>query len=102
MEDNTTHYPCRECNGTGVSSDAVRYCTRLVGGDYDPYRGVGVSPEPCGRMLKRTDREGAPVLPPHPRPCGHCAQEFRPKRFDALYCSTRCRVAAHRAKRRAA
>jgi len=29
--------------------------------------------------------------------CGWCGEEFVPARSDALYCSGRCRVAAHRA-----
>ena len=31
------------------------------------------------------------------RPCPHCGETFKPKRSDARYCSTRCRVAAFRA-----
>ncbi|PBC57039.1 hypothetical protein CJ177_15815 [Rhodococcus sp. ACPA1] len=31
--------------------------------------------------------------------CAHCSGEFTPARSDARYCSTRCRVAAHRAHR---
>ena len=31
--------------------------------------------------------------------CQHCGDSFNPKRRDARYCSTRCRTAAHRAKR---
>jgi hypothetical protein len=30
--------------------------------------------------------------------CTHCGESFHPKRSSARYCSTRCRVAAHRAK----
>ena len=30
--------------------------------------------------------------------CKRCGEEFMPGRWGALYCSTRCRVAAHRAK----
>jgi len=30
------------------------------------------------------------------RTCQHCGQSFNAKRDDARYCSTRCRVAAHR------
>ena len=29
--------------------------------------------------------------------CAHCGTEFAPKRSTAQFCSTRCRVAAHRA-----
>lgn len=31
-------------------------------------------------------------------PCSHCGESFTPKRSTAAFCSTRCRVAAHRAK----
>jgi hypothetical protein len=36
--------------------------------------------------------------PYEPRPCSHCGQPFTPERSTARYCSTRCRVAFHRAK----
>jgi hypothetical protein len=32
--------------------------------------------------------------------CAHCGKRFRPQRSSARYCSTRCRVAAHRHKKR--
>jgi hypothetical protein len=32
------------------------------------------------------------------RCCDHCGAHFMPKRTTARYCSTRCRVAAHRAR----
>jgi hypothetical protein len=31
-----------------------------------------------------------------PKPCKHCRESFWPRRADAVYCSTRCRVADHR------
>lgn len=34
---------------------------------------------------------------PTVRECGQCGTEFPAKRRDARYCSSRCRVAAHRA-----
>jgi hypothetical protein len=34
--------------------------------------------------------------------CQHCGTAFAPARSDARYCSGRCRVAAHRARRREA
>ena len=43
---------------------------------------------------------------PIPQPtCKHCGEKFKAVRFDAKYCSPRCRVAAHRvehAKKRSA
>jgi hypothetical protein len=35
------------------------------------------------------------------RSCAHCGNNFIPKRTTAEFCSTRCRVAAHRQKRSA-
>lgn len=32
------------------------------------------------------------------RECDRCGKPYRPVRADACYCSTRCRVAAHRAR----
>src|ERR1035437_10840051 len=32
------------------------------------------------------------------RECRHCGNGYIPRRSDSRYCSTRCRVAAHRAK----
>lgn len=31
--------------------------------------------------------------------CAHCGEAFKPQRSTARFCSTRCRVAAHRAQR---
>jgi hypothetical protein len=33
-----------------------------------------------------------------PQPCSHCGATFTPKRSTAQFCSTACRVAAHRAR----
>jgi hypothetical protein len=32
-------------------------------------------------------------------PCAHCGDPFKPQRTTGRYCSTRCRVAAHRARK---
>ena len=32
--------------------------------------------------------------------CAHCGKRIKPKRSTARYCSTRCRVAANRAKKK--
>jgi hypothetical protein len=32
------------------------------------------------------------------RRCGQCGHRFEPKRKTAVYCSTKCRVAANRAR----
>lgn len=33
--------------------------------------------------------------------CSHCGQPYEAKRADSLYCSGKCRTAAHRAKQTA-
>ena len=33
-----------------------------------------------------------------PRQCEQCGKTFTPTRSDARYCSTKCRVAAHRSR----
>ena len=40
----------------------------------------------------------APKGRPRKRPCERCGDDFTPASHSALYCSTRCRVAAHRAR----
>jgi hypothetical protein len=45
--------------------------------------------------LVRPSQEG---LVPCAIACARCGQPFRPERTTGRYCSTRCRVAAHRAK----
>ena len=30
--------------------------------------------------------------------CAHCGQTYTPKRSNSVYCTSKCRVAAHRAK----
>jgi len=34
--------------------------------------------------------------------CSHCGQSYEPKRSNSRYCSTKCRVAHHRAKQQTA
>jgi hypothetical protein len=46
-------------------------------------------------FLKRT---GPLFLVDNHATCAHCGANFEAKRTTARYCSTRCRVAAHRAK----
>ena len=49
----------------------------------------------CAAQARNARRRAARAL--GPRPCECCGQEYQPSRRDARYCSTRCRVAAHRA-----
>ena len=47
------------------------------------------------RRQRCSHQKAAPDQRDHTRACDHCGQLFNPKRSDAQYCSTRCRVAAH-------
>ena len=38
------------------------------------------------------------ATPKPEQPCAHCGEMFTPKRSTARFCSTKCRVAAHRAE----
>jgi hypothetical protein len=51
------------------------------------------------KRLSQREWRGSDV-PHDPRPCGHCGETFQPERTTARYCSTRCRVAANRAKKK--
>lgn len=47
-------------------------------------------------------KEKCPGPDPKPTPtptCQHCGEDFIPKRSDAKFCSSKCRVAAHRGAR---
>src|SRR5215203_1298838 len=56
-------------------------------------------------LIGRNPRTGSEIFEPckhhakadPTRECEHCSQPFTPSRYDARYCSGRCRVAAHRA-----
>ena len=58
----------------------------------------------CGNVCERRYRtrrgreQYRQAHPAKPANCGHCQASFTPLRSTARYCSTRCRVAAHRAK----
>ena len=47
----------------------------------------------------RKRRERSAAAGDRSLPCDHCGATFTPERSTARYCSTRCRVAAHRAAR---
>lgn len=51
------------------------------------------------RAARRQAHAARRVIP-RPRECAnpYCSIVFQPRRITALYCSTRCRVAAHRTK----
>ena len=46
---------------------------------------------------KRRRRRSGEVVDRAEATCAHCGETFTPKRSTAQFCSTRCRVAAHRA-----
>jgi hypothetical protein len=61
--------------------------------------------ERCARIRRDQTRTRGnwhrkPVEHP-PRPCDHCNHNFIPTRSDSRFCSVRCRVANHRAEKRA-
>lgn len=45
--------------------------------------------------------DATPTSSPYRPACAHCGELFRARRHGAAFCSTRCRVAAHRAEKRA-
>ena len=47
---------------------------------------------------RRRRRASGEVTTPSTKPCETCGESFSPKRSTARFCSTKCRVAAHRAK----
>ena len=55
----------------------------------------------CVRCYDKRDAERRRAKrrrpPPNQRACAQCGETFSPARSDARFCSTRCRVAAHRA-----
>jgi hypothetical protein len=58
------------------------------------------SPE-CRREAERrrsAARREQVWVPPSPVVCERCGEKFEARRSDARFCSTRCRVAAHRAQ----
>jgi hypothetical protein len=59
----------------------------------------------CTDACAKKRRDATRTRKPRPhvahelRPCAQCGERFLPHRADALFCSLRCRVAAHRAKK---
>jgi hypothetical protein len=68
----------------------MKYCCE---GCYD----VG-SGRAAARNARNAARKEASAKARENRECAHCREIFSPKSGAARYCSTRCRVAAHRAK----
>jgi len=64
---------------------------------------MGPKPRTCSKrcaetLAKRQARGSHLLVEDGTLRCGHCGERFQAKRQDARYCSTRCRVAAHRAR----
>ena len=55
----------------------------------------------CRAKVERNKKRQQRGTDLSPRPCAHCGATFTPKRSTAQFCSTACRVAAHRASRAA-
>jgi hypothetical protein len=72
-------YRCWRCDAEYVVHGTQLFCSRE-----------------CAREVRNERRRAANAL--LSRACGHCGETFRPARVDARFCSTRCRVAAHRAR----
>jgi hypothetical protein len=55
--------------------------------------------ERCAREARNERRRAARLRrrQPHVSTCAHCGDKFVHQRATGRYCSTRCRVAAHRA-----
>jgi hypothetical protein len=73
---------CRVCRQEFFGAINTRYCSRAC------YRQRPKAPRPS--RAKWRDFVACPV----------CQETFQPTRNDALFCSVRCRVAAHRARQR--
>jgi hypothetical protein len=69
-------------------------CGRLVVDTEWRQRTITVCSERCRRDARSVERRGAG----HAKACARCGQSFPAVRSDARFCSTRCRVAAHRAE----
>ena len=73
------------------------FCRRYGLDEYDEWLIRRMPPDDYQRMLKSFRqyqwRLGKRIRAKH---CVHCDEPFEPKRSDAIFCSTRCRVASHR------
>lgn len=74
----TPALPCRVCGHPAIKS-------RL---GYQP-----VCSDECRWRYYNRKR---PKVQHDPKPCAHCGEEFTPRRSDARFCSTKCRVYAGR------
>lgn len=82
---------------------------RVIPRDGDPFNlapvnlvAVPAAPPPPPRTLaqRRAAATTNLLVAPRPLTCHHCAHPFTSTHPRARYCSTRCRVAAHRARTR--
>ncbi len=63
------------------------------------HRAVRTNPPPrCEKCAYAARLARKRAAPPSETICQHCGESFTPKRSDAVYCSAKCRVYAHRKK----
>lgn len=95
LDEMTPLPPCAVCNRPRFWRDFIDWMDTVP-----KYLALYCSPE-CRRVLRaehaRARRAEAAAARPA-RDCDRCGQSYIPTRTDARYCSTRCRVAAHRAR----
>ena len=106
------HWPGEwpEVTYRGASSTADEQRQRReaekAAGTYRPtLRELAWQEESAARRRKRNAKwmqqhRAANISKPALTPCAHCGEHFQPQRSTARFCSTRCRVAAHRHPRR--
>ena len=109
-------YSCSRCIEAGKCNEdwiwfGIRRAVPLINGEIVCWRHATEEERRnrwCGRCERALDKDefDRPMIcrscstrAAHQRSCEHCGIEFVPARKDARFCSGRCRVAAHRARR---
>lgn len=93
-------HPPRPCLGCGRPCATPVYWAIDANGDVTGNRPPG--PALCSRACEIVAARRARIAakPSRVRPCDVCQTTFTPPRSDGRYCSSRCRQAAYRARRR--
>ncbi len=85
--------PCSSCGTPAYCASGAKYDGRM-----------SRRCQTCDTAIRRANarRHSADYRQAHrqerqPQPCAHCGEEFTAKRSTATFCSTKCRVASHRA-----
>jgi hypothetical protein len=95
---------CRDCGQTKPMSPARLYCLDCGARRQAEANRANQRRRRQWQTTKRQLAAGmlhkgaAPILEYRHIPCAHCGEPFFPRRASGRFCSTRCRVAAHRAK----